>query len=139
MPKYPRKDEFGSPNAQNGHGQGAFLGAGSATTFTFDPLGRTLTATDQLGHTTTYTYDLVGNLHTTKAADNVVTSTRTYDALNRLLTDKDGKNQTISYAFDALGRMTSYTDAKGATFAFGYNCKNTWHYVNNACQFPATG
>ena len=97
-------------------------GAGSVTTTTYDLLGRTLTVKNAINTlpTFTYTYDLDGQLLTTKAADNLITSTRTYDALHRLKTEKDGKNQTIEYFYDAASRMTSYKDAKLATFSFEY-------------------
>ena len=100
-------------------------GEGTISTTTYDTLSRITSSSTLLTVNfpliTSFTYDLAGNLLTTKAADNVITSTRTYDALDRLKTDKDGANRTITYNYDALGRMTSYTDAKGATFAFAFD------------------
>jgi RHS repeat-associated protein len=96
-------------------------GEGKITTYTYDTDGRTTRIKNHLNQSTDYTYYADGQLHTTREADNLVTSTRTYDDLGRLKTDKDGKNQIIEYYYDAAGRMTSYKDAKGSTFGFGYD------------------
>ncbi|WP_353390290.1 hypothetical protein, partial [Halopseudomonas sabulinigri] len=67
--------------------------------YTYDALGRVLTATDAAGNVRQYTYDLMGNK----------------------LTDKDPNQGTWSYVYDSAGRLISQTDAKGQTSQISYD------------------
>lgn len=69
---------------------------------------------------TTYSYDLLGNLRTVTDAKNNVTS-MTYDALGRKLTMSDPDMHYVSYEYNALGQLLKQTDAKNCAFAFTYD------------------
>jgi RHS repeat-associated protein len=89
--------------------------SGNATTnFTYDSLGRTITATDGAGHQTSFTY-----LPTT--SQNIATIT------------KDGK--TTQFAYDVYGRLATAIDNFGQTTALGYDLLNR----NNSTTAPGQG
>ena len=77
----------------------SFTDSTGQTSYTYDPLGRVLTAASPAGQTITYTYDSEGNRAST-VDQSGRTITNTYDALNRL--------STVTYAF---GKTTYFYDA----------------------------
>ena len=74
-------------------------------------------------YTTTYQYDILGNLRVvTDALGN--TTVITYDALSRKVGMRDPDMGTWTYAYDANGNLTTQTDAKGQIGWFGYDTLN---------------
>lgn len=80
-------------------------------------------ASDQLYATTTYTYDVRGNLKT--VTDNATnTTTINYDWLSRKTSMSDPDMGTWSYSYDYNGNLISQTDAKNQTIDFTYDALN---------------
>lgn len=97
---------------------------GKTTTNVYDAGGRLLSSTDPLGNTKiSYTYD--ANNNRTGEIDGVGNTTRTsYDHLNRPtnITYPDGASATTGY--DADGNQISQTDANGQTTTYLYDALN---------------
>ena len=70
--------------------------------------------------TTTYDYDLVGNLTTITDA-NGHTTTFSYDLLDRLTGEVNPLNHTWQYAYDPVGNLTQRIDAEGQLTTYNYN------------------
>ena len=81
----------------------------------YDKAGR-LVKTTLEGKTTSYTYDLAGNI----ISDGE--STYTYDLQNRLLT-KSGPDGTTSYTYDAAGNLIKEVSPDGSV-SYAYNAQN---------------
>ena len=97
--------------------------------------------TDALGNTTTYRYDLVGNVlevidplgrvtkTTYDALDRAVSvvdplgfvGTRTYDALGQLLSERDPLGNSTAFQYDVLGNEVATIDALGNITTSFYN------------------
>ncbi|MCC3279648.1 hypothetical protein LJ754_10855 [Arthrobacter sp. zg-Y40] len=93
----------------------------AAKDFTYDEWGRTKTATDGRGNTTTYTYDTLGRILTQSFSDGTGKITYTYNADGRTTKRVDGSG-TTTYAYDRLGRLTSRANsAGGGTIDYGYD------------------
>jgi RHS repeat-associated protein/CSLREA domain-containing protein len=91
------------------------------TTFSYDALGRPLTETDPLGHTSIHGYDAVGNQISLLDA-NGKTTVYGYDELNRrTLVNFPSPDADVTFDYDALGRRQSMTDGLGIT---------TWNLSN---------
>lgn len=123
-------------------------GADHATTYAYDAQARPMSVTDPAGRVTTYGYDPAGNVVTEQqpggncaATPRVGCITRGYDAGNRLASvnysdgttpnvtsvvyDAAGRRTaqtaggiTATWSWDSLGRLTSATDANGATLGY---------------------
>lgn len=92
--------------------------------FTYDLLGRMLTATDTLGRNVTFTYDALGRKLTETSALAGRSTVNTYDEAGRLSYRRWGVEQNgASYAYDTLGRLTTIREgAWGMIIAgFGYD------------------
>jgi RHS repeat-associated protein len=91
---------------------------------TVDFRGNVLTKTDEVGNTTSYTYDLAGRLVRTTYADGTFT-TQSYDALGRLELRTDERGNTTRYAYepgcDCADRLISVTDPLGRTTSMTYD------------------
>ncbi|MEV8183409.1 RHS repeat-associated core domain-containing protein [Specibacter sp. NPDC078692] len=97
---------------------GSSLGA---RTFTYDPWGRALTATNGRGVTLSYAYDGVGRLTSTTFSDSTPTVTNTYNNNGQPLTRVDGSG-TTSYGYDQMGRLISRANtAGGGTINYSYD------------------
>ncbi len=73
------------------------------TAYTYDTMGRLLTATDAAGRTTTNTYDVRGRLLTTTAPDGSVTA-YTYDLTANDTTVSQPGREDIVVDFDSIGQ-----------------------------------
>lgn len=79
--------------------------------------------TDPLGHTTSYTYDGVGNVLTVTRPDGGVTY-NTYDSMHQLISTTDPKGETTTMTYDLAGNLLTTTDAKGNTYSYTYDLNN---------------
>jgi RHS repeat-associated protein len=96
---------------------------GHATTYTYDPQNNVLTITDNLAHTTTKTYDAKGNLTSVTDANNHTTR-YAYDDGDHLTQVTDPLNQITHYGYDLNGNRTSVTDANNHTTSYAYDALN---------------
>ncbi|MCO7188692.1 MULTISPECIES: RHS repeat-associated core domain-containing protein [unclassified Pseudoalteromonas] len=97
--------------------------ASQSTTTTKNALGQVVQATDSMGNTLTYTYDVMGNQDTvSSSADNGrILLDNEYDALGRRVELKDADRGTWAYTYNAFGELTSQTDARKVTQFFTYD------------------
>jgi RHS repeat-associated protein len=91
---------------------------GHAGKFGYDLLGRVSTVTDALGRTSSYAYDVEGDLTRYTAPGEGDTAPRsivnTFDLLGRQVGQDQGAGGLIyAYGYDADNRMTSMADANG--------------------------
>ena len=86
----------------------------------------------------TYTYDVLGNLLTSKDILNN-TSTMTYDSLGRKLTMQDPDMGNWSYTYDANGNLDTQVDAKNQKLCFTYDALNRRIQKNYGATAPACG
>jgi len=82
-------------------------------------------------YTTSYTYDLNGNL-STKTAPNNGTECYTYDANGNCATFTDARNNTTEYTYNALGKITKVENALGAETEYSYDSLMNITKVTNA-------
>jgi RHS repeat-associated protein len=93
---------------------------GGTNTLAYDAVGNLIRQTDELGRTSTYTYNSRNWL--TSITDPLNhTSTRTYDAVGNILSTADALGHTTTYSYDALNRKVSTTDATGQTTLLSYD------------------
>ncbi|MFE7612307.1 DUF6531 domain-containing protein [Streptomyces celluloflavus] len=106
--------------------------AGGRTTYTYDKVGRLLSSVsprgnasgaDPAAYTTSYVYDVAGNLTETTGPTGATTKT-TYDAINRPLAVTDPLGHTTGYTYDAGNNVTKTTDAAGKTTTAVYDKNN---------------
>lgn len=93
-------------------------------TYTYDGNGNRLTKTDQMGRTTTWTYDKDNEMASIAYSDGVtpnVTQVQ-YDADGQRTKLSDGSG-TSSWGYDSLNRITSFTDGGGNSLAYSYDLK----------------
>lgn len=115
--------------------------AGATTSFTYDAMGRRLTATDPLGRTSSTSYDAHGRTSVVTAPDGTTTSftydlggrqtavtdpigrkTHTvYDGFGRVQVVIDPLQATTQKTYDLMSRPTSITDAEGRTTRYEYD------------------
>jgi RHS repeat-associated protein len=97
---------------------------GSSIQQTSDFRGNVLTKADEIGNTTTFTYDLAGQLIQTTNPDGTFT-TQSFDALGRLQSKTDERGNTTTYAYepgcDCSDRMISVTDPLNRTTSMTYD------------------
>ena len=93
---------------------------GTITSFTYDKSSKKLTetrcATTPYAATTTFTYNIVGDLATTTDALGKVTTT-TYDPLRRPITTRDPLNRTTTTTYDAVGNTLTLTLPDGSVYS----------------------
>jgi RHS repeat-associated protein len=92
---------------------------GQATTYTYDRLNRRTKVTDALGHNQTTVYDSVGNVLSIADGLNNIT-TYGYDAKNRRVSTIDAKGGITSTNYDAIGNVTKITDSVGNATSYTY-------------------
>ncbi|MDP4093577.1 MAG: S8 family serine peptidase [Bacillota bacterium] len=96
---------------------------GNETDYTYDDNNRLIATTDAEKHTTSQTYDNVGNI-STKTDGNGISTTYTYDELNRLISVTDPKSEVTSYTYDLNGNLLTQKDGNGNITTFQYNAGN---------------
>lgn len=98
------------------------VGTDTATTFTYDFLGR-LSVVDQGGYNTlTYAYNSNGNVQSITNARSEVTSF-TYDAAGNMLTTTLPDTRVVTYTYDDNGNIESVTPPSKPAHSFAYNTK----------------
>ena len=80
---------------------------GTSVVYTYDNRDRKSTATDQLVHKTTWTYDAHGNMKKETRADNKFRTWDTYNAMNRIKQTTGFIGEITKYDYDSAGNMTS--------------------------------
>jgi RHS repeat-associated protein len=119
-----------------------FGGQTLKTTHTYDSVGRLLSTTDPLGHTTSYTYDAAGDITSSTDADGKttqyqydssgnVTAVVSPDGSKQLAITRDGNGNptrvqladgsAYTYAYDAEGRPTHVTEPSGVSETISYD------------------
>jgi RHS repeat-associated protein len=97
---------------------------GVSVDYTYDDMGRLASVIDNRLGSTTYTYDLVGNLKTDRRP-NGVQQDYTYNAINRLTNlsvTKNGSNLAgYNYTLDKTGRRLSVVEQSGRTVNYTYD------------------
>ena len=114
---------------------------GQTTTFEYNLLGNLIKKQVPLGNITAYTYDASGNLKT-KTDANANTITYSYDIVNRLTQKLYPDGNTAAYQYDTRGRLTQaqnqhigYTyqyDANGRITGFTDSASKTLQYAYDA-------
>lgn len=91
---------------------------------------RLLSVTDATSTTTSYEYDVFGNL--TKVAGPQAGVTRTWirDARGVALSDTQPESGTTSYLYDAVGQITSRTTSNNQVTTFTYDTNNRLKTIN---------
>lgn len=90
---------------------------GSTTTFTYDDAGSLATATDALGGTTSFIHDVLGQmLSVTDPAG--ASSSVTRDVRGDIVSATDALSATTTATWDARGALSSRTDALGRVTSF---------------------
>lgn len=87
---------------------------GATTSYRYDLLGQLTTMTDDKGNKWSYSYDLAGNKVSSNDPDKG-TSTSTSDAVGQVTSTTDARNVTLKFFYDTLGRQTKTTKADGTT------------------------
>lgn len=86
-------------------------------------MGRILSKTDPLNHTTTYTYDNASNVLTVSdPLGNVTTSA--YDADNNRTSVTDPLGHTTNFTYNQNDKLITTTDPLGRTTTCGYDAEN---------------
>jgi RHS repeat-associated protein len=89
-------------------------------TTTYDAQGRLLQMTGGAGQSTTFTYDLNGNV--TSIADGLNHKwQQTFTALNTLFRSTDPAGNATTFTYDPLSRPASVTDPNGAVTQYTYD------------------
>jgi RHS repeat-associated protein len=89
------------------------------TSYTYDTGGNVLTVTDPTG-TVTYTYNSLGQVLTRTDQMSGVT-TNTYSGTGNRLTYKDALNNTTTYTYDSHGQLLTVTDARNKVTTFTWD------------------
>ena len=114
-----QKLEYNHNNVQ----EKAYDALNQTTQYTYDKNNRLLATTDPEGHTTSQTYDELGNIATKKDGRNNQT-TYQYDEYNRLNKVTNAKNESTEYSYDLNGNLLTQKDAKGNITTYEYNAAN---------------
>ena len=90
------------------------------TTYTYNLFGQILTSTDNDGNRTSYAYDANGNLIEEIDAHGHITA-HTYSPYNEKLTSTDRNGNITSYTYDQYGNIATVTNDLGQTSSYIYD------------------
>jgi RHS repeat-associated protein len=113
-------------------------GATQVRRFTYNRLGKPLTATDPLGRETFFTYDpnndidLLTIQQQTSAAGRSTIASFSYNNQHRPLTYTDAAGQVTRFAYNPAGQLTSVTDPLGNTTSYAYDTAGRLITITNA-------
>ncbi|MFN0052759.1 MAG: CARDB domain-containing protein [Planctomycetales bacterium] len=98
---------------------------GNTTDFAYDSVGdnlrRLVSFTDANGNVTHYTYDRLGNRTSTIYADGSVERITSYDSTGKPLSLINRRGQLLSYTYNLAGQVTRETLDDGSYIAFTYD------------------
>ena len=95
-------------------------GAYNTTSYQYDLTGNLVKETDANGKVTTYQYDDLNRLTKTTYPDTTY-GTKTYDNDGNLKSLTDPKGDKIAYSYDALNRLTTITYPDSSTVSYTYD------------------
>jgi RHS repeat-associated protein len=107
------------------------------STATYNGFAEPLTATDELGHTTTYGYNANGDLTSITDPLGKVT-TQTVNPDGTVATRTDPLGHTVTFGYDARGRLVSQTDSLNHTTTYGYDTKGNRTTVTDSLNHTTT-
>jgi RHS repeat-associated protein len=120
---------------------------GASVTYTYDPLNRLSTVTDNRlvaqgapSGLTTYGYDPAGNMQTYTYSTNSVQSTYAYDTLNRLSqvsSSKGGALSSFTYTPYPAGNVHTVAELSGRSVTYGYD--NDYHLLSETVASDPSG
>jgi RHS repeat-associated protein len=128
--------------------------SGNETTYTSDADAATLTETLPSSTTGTYTYNGAGDLIKVVYSDGTPTVSYQYGSNGQRCWMYQGSSTNAcssppsgatTYSYDTSGRLTSTTNAAGATVTYGYDassnlaCVSYPNTANNTCTSPGSG
>ncbi len=90
-------------------------------TYTYNGFGQVLTATDPMSNVTTNTYDVNGNLLSTSQAG--VTTSFEYDIKGQLTRVTDPRNNSTTFTYTTAGLLATVTDALSNATTYGYDAR----------------
>jgi RHS repeat-associated protein len=93
---------------------------GNTTTYDYDIAGNLASVTDPAGQITQFSYDS-GGRGTAQTSPSGATTRYTYDAAGRVTTVADPLGNITSYAYSPTGRLLEITDPTGAVTAHAYD------------------
>ncbi len=93
------------------------------TSYTYDGLGNLAKSVAANSQVTTYTHDDLNRLVLTIYPDGF-NETRSYDGVGNLLTRKDANGKTMNYSYDSLNRLGNLTYPDNSKAAFTYDKTN---------------
>jgi len=109
----------------------------ATTSFEYDPLGRLVETTDNVGHETTYTYDDLGRKIAMDDPDMGAWS-YAYDKLGRLTSQTDAKNQEIVFTYDVLSRLIKKTYPDGSYVQYDFDTFAGYTGINSLGRLVRT-
>lgn len=118
----------------------------ASTTYSYDTQGSLATTTDSRGNVRGFTYDGIGRRLTAQDLHNATDTTfgiwsYTYDHHGNLTSQSDPKGQTVNRTYDALNRMLTedHTGAAGTEVTLVYDsCAHGIGYLCSASSTAAT-
>jgi RHS repeat-associated protein len=118
------------------HSKSSAAGAFDATRYAYTPAGKLSAITDAAGNTWTYSYDLLGR-QVSAATPDTGTTASTYNDLGQLTSTTDAQGKTISYAYDAAGRKTAEYNTTGGASQTASDQLAAWTYDTATLDNPA--
>ena len=106
---------------------------GTTEAATYNSFAEPLTATNENGGVTSFTYDGDGN-NTVIEDPLLALSTMTYTANGRPQTSTDANHHTTTYQYDAQDRVTTVIAADGTTEKLAYNSQGNVIKVTDGRQ-----
>jgi RHS repeat-associated protein len=110
---------------------------GGEIAYGFDSQDRVVSEEDQLGHTTTTSYDAAGNI------DEIVKPGAAkwvfgHDADGNLTSVVDPEEGERTYEYDGLNRLTSFTDERGETWSYEWDGDNDLVKITDPAEGETT-